>query len=160
VLKRAELSNGALWRHFRSKAELMVAAALWSEERIAAWPVDSKLDRLAPAERLDRAVEQFWRHAHDTEFQALIELLAASRSDPELAGLLAEADARAGSLFFEAFARLAGPELAGREDFQRNARLLGLTLYGVGLTAGLRPTVDERRLLGEVRAMVRRLFDL
>ena len=154
------MSNGALWRHFRSKAELMVAAALWSEERIANWPVDPRLERLDARERLDRAVEQFWRHAHDVEFQALIELLAASRSDPELAALLVEADARAGNLFFEAFARLAGPELAGRDEFQRNARLLGLTLYGVGLTAGLRPAADERRLLGEVRAMVRGLFDL
>ena len=36
ILRRAGLSNGGLWRHFRSKAELLAAAMLHSEKLLKA----------------------------------------------------------------------------------------------------------------------------
>jgi AcrR family transcriptional regulator len=158
VLRRADLSNGALWRHFRSKAELMTAAALHSEERLAAWPSLAGLETLSADERLDRTVAHLWRWTHDPAFQALLELLHASRSDPEVAAALTATDRTAGEIFFDAFARMVGPEITAHPHFRRNARLLALTLYGSGLTYGLRSRAGEERLLAEVKSVVQLLF--
>jgi AcrR family transcriptional regulator len=158
VLRRAGLSNGALWRHFRSKAELMVAASLHSEEQLINHPVPAGLDHLSPQQRLDSAVAELWTWIHQPAFQAMLELLRASRSDPELARQMTLSDERSAELFFAAVAARVGPQLAGRSDFQRNARLLGLALYGVGLTTGLRQAAAERRLLAEMQQLARALF--
>ena len=161
IVRRAGLSNGALWRHFRSKNELLVAAALHSEARVAALPAPAGLELLTPTERLDAAVDYLWRHyVTAPEFQALIELLRASRADPDLADLLHSVDQRSAELVFTTFARLAGPEHALHPDFRRNVRLVGLTFYGVALTANLRARKDEERLVGELKEMLRSLFDL
>lgn len=154
VVRRAGLSNGALWRHFRSKAELMVAASLHSEEtlgRHAAPGGDGVVD-------LDEAVARLWSWVHQPAFQALIELLRASRGDAELADALTNADERAADLFFSAVASLVGPELAGRVNFRRNVRMLGLILYGTGLTAGLRRPADDQKLRAEVQECMHLLF--
>ncbi|TML39165.1 MAG: TetR/AcrR family transcriptional regulator [Actinobacteria bacterium] len=161
IVRRAGLSNGAVWRHFRSKEELLVAAALHSEGAVSALPAPVGLDRLTPEEGLDSAVDYFWRnYVSSPAFQALIELLRASRSDPDLAAMLSSVDQRAAELVFATFARLVGPELAADPSFRRNVRLVGLTLYGVGLTAHLRSSADEPRLAGEVKQMLRALFGL
>jgi AcrR family transcriptional regulator len=162
VLARAELSNGALWRHFRTKTDLLGAAALYAQEQIAAWPDDeaASLDNLPPARRLDAAVDHFWRSAHQPEFQALIELLRASRSDTDLAEQLMLTDEGAAKLFFDVFARLVGDDLARHPQFRRNGRVLGLTLYGIGLTTGLRPAPEEARVLADLRDVLRLLFGI
>jgi AcrR family transcriptional regulator len=158
VLRRADLSNGALWRHFRSKAELMTAAALHAEERLAVRPALVNIEELSADERLDRTVDHIWRWAHDPAFQALLELLHASRSDPEVAAALAATDRVAGEIFFDAFARMAGPEVTAHPEFRRNARFLGMVLYGSGLTVGLRSRRADEQLLAEVRSVVQLLF--
>jgi len=159
VLRRAQLSNGAMWRHFPSKAELMVAAALHSEQQLADSTAQVSLDLLSPVERLDAAVEQVWRYTTAPAFLALIELLHASRSDPELAEAMRGADRQAGEIFFDTVTRCVGPTAAAHPDFQRNVRLLGLVLYGVGLTSGLRGTVAVDHLRREVQQVMRVLFD-
>jgi AcrR family transcriptional regulator len=160
ILKRAELSNGALWRHFRTKDDLLVAAALHSEAAVGALPTPAGLERQSPARRIDAAVDYFWRHyVTAPAFQALIELLRASRSDPDLARRLAATDERSGELFFATFARLVGPDLAAHPDFRRNVRLIGLTFYGVGVTSHLR-AANDAALQNEVRQMLRALFGL
>jgi AcrR family transcriptional regulator len=158
VLARAELSNGAMWRHFRTKTELLSAAAVYAQEKVSRWPDDDALARRSPATRLDAAVDHFWRSAHQPEFQALIELLRASRTDPDLAEQLMLTDEGAAKMFFDVFARLVGTDLAEHPQFRRNGRVLGLALYGVGLTSGLRHATDEERVLTDLRHTVRVLF--
>jgi AcrR family transcriptional regulator len=158
VLARAGLSNGALWRHFPSKAELMAAAALHAEEQIAGAVDAEALRAFGPERRLDAAVDHFWHSAHTPAFQALIELLRASRSDAELAAQLTLTDAGAAALFYDVLATLVGPELAAHPAFRRNGRMLGLILYGVGLTTGLRPAADERPLLADLHAVLHQIF--
>lgn len=159
ILRRAQLSNGAMWRHFRSKEELLVAAALHSVAAVHSLAVPAGIDGLPAEERLDAAVDYFWRnYVSAPAFQALIELLRASRSEPELAQFLASIDQPSGELFFDTLARLIGPELASRPHFRRNARLIGLTFYGVGLTANLRAPGEERRTVEELKEMLRSLF--
>ena len=158
VLKRAELSNGALWRHFHSKADLMVAAAMHAAAGFATWPMPDDLDRRTPPQRLAAAVALFWEHAHQPTFRAFLELLAASRTDAELAGLLAASNQQAGGLFFDAFGRVAGPVIQADPQYERNVRLLGLVLYGVSLTSDLRTTSGRERLGEEVQEMMAALF--
>lgn len=159
VLRRAQMSNGAMWRHFPSKAELMVAAALHSEQQLADSTAQVALDLLPAAERLDAAVEQVWRYTTEPAFLALIELLRASRSDPELADALRAADRQAGQIFFDVIAHCVGPSVAAHPDFNRNVRLLGLALYGVGLTSGLRGADAVDSLCNEVKQVMRELFN-
>lgn len=152
VLDRAGLSNGALWRHFKSKAELMAAAGLHAEEKLNDWQPRRRTTGV------DAAVEHFWAFAETDAFQGIIELLRASRTDPELAEQIGLTDQRAGDLFFDVFARLVGPELAAHPNFRRNGRILGLSLYGVGLTSGVRAKADDARVLADLKGVVRALF--
>lgn len=159
VLRRAQMSNGAMWRHFPSKAELMVAAALHSEQQLAESTAQVALDLLPAEERLDAAIDQVWRYTSQPAFLALIELLRASRSDDELATALRAADHQAGQIFFDVVARCVGPAVAAHRDFQRNVRLLGLVLYGVGLTSGLRESDAVESLRAELKQVMRGLFE-
>src|SRR5919198_426272 len=77
VVKRAGLSNGALWRHFQSKADLLAAAALHSENELAATTRKGRGAHRSPAERLDAAVEALWRYSTQPAFAALLELYSA-----------------------------------------------------------------------------------
>ena len=155
VVRRAGLSNGALWRHFRTKAELMVAASLHAEEQLGREAIG---DGPSPDGDVAGAVARLWTWVHQPAFQALVELLRASRGDAELAEALTDADARAADLFFSAVGAMLGPDLADRPEFRRNVRMLGLILYGTGITAGLRRPADDRLLLGEVQEAMQVLF--
>jgi hypothetical protein len=84
--------------------------------------------------------------------------LRASRADTELTEALTNADERAADLFFSAVASLLGSEMAARPTFRRNVRMLGLILYGTGLTAGLRRPGDDRKLRAEVQESMHLLF--
>ncbi len=160
VLRRAALSNGALWRHFRSKADLLVAAVLHAEATLVPPDEDPPRPEQAAAAQLDAAVEHLWSYARSPAFQALIELLRASRSDPELRATLIARDSDAAELFFHACARALGPTLASHRTFRHNTRIMGLLLYGTALTEGLRSERQDNLLLDELKQLARRLFDV
>jgi AcrR family transcriptional regulator len=160
VVRRAGLSNGALWRHFRSKAELLAAAGLHAEQGLVGAAAVGDLADLRAPERLDRAVEQMLVWSRQPALRAIIELLVASRSDDELRAALAAMDERSAEIFFRVLADLAGPEVAAHPDFRRNVRVLGLSLYGVALTDHLRRRRAVSLLTDELRGVARQLFDL
>jgi AcrR family transcriptional regulator len=157
VAARAGLTNGALWRHFRSKAALMSDVALFCEARMAArpgrFPSSLSLDQ-----RLAQTVKHLWAWAHEPDFQALIELVRAGRTDPELRAALQAVDERAAELFYDSLAEGLGPETAAHPDFRRNAKVLGLALYGTALTSQLRSSLGERRLLADIQSLAAELF--
>ncbi len=159
VLRRAGLSNGALWRHFRSKGELLAAALLHAEEGLLPDGLSHDPAR-TPAQRLDDAVAYLWAHSAAPAIQATVELLQASKVEEELRAALAASDRRAGELFFRIVRAVAGPDVARHPRFETNVRMVGLTLYGVTLTAHLRTPEGARLLLAEVQGLARRLFDL
>jgi AcrR family transcriptional regulator len=159
VVRRAGLSNGALWRHYRSKNDLLVAAALHCEEKLAAAALQHDLSGLPPQRRLDTAVDMIWDWVHTPSFAGLLELLSVGRADAELRSALLANDTRAGRIFFDVVAHLVGPELASAEGFERAVRVFGLTMYGVALTAGLRSPAADARLRAEIRGVVESLFD-
>src|SRR3569623_846919 len=70
IVRRAGLSNGALWRYFRSKAVLMAAAELYAEESLlAVVSSDSRRPR-SPAERVDAAVDRMVEWARQPTLHA------------------------------------------------------------------------------------------
>jgi AcrR family transcriptional regulator len=157
VAGRAGLTNGALWRHFRTKAALMADAALLCEQRLAARPLpfDSSM---SPDRRLADAITHLWSKAQDPGFQALIELIRAGRTDPELHAALQTTDQRAAELFYESLAASLGPDAAAAPRFRRNAKVVGLALYGTALTGQLRSAIGERRLLADMQSLAAELF--
>jgi AcrR family transcriptional regulator len=160
VLRRAGLSNGALWRHFRSKADLLVAAALHSEQALAEESRDLDVSGRSQGERLDIAVEFLWDYSNHPAFAALLELFPASKHDDDLREALVSTDRTAGELVFDTMGRLMGEDLAAHPMFRRNVRLLGLTMYGVAITRNLRSPEREAALPVELKEMARALFDL
>src|SRR5436190_4515853 len=163
IVRRAGLSNGGLWRHFPTKAELLAAASLEAERRLL-----SSTRRMGAAdsggasagERVDAVVRQIVAWAEEPAMVAILELLVASRSDPELSQALRAGDERAASMFVEEIHRLLGPELAAHPDFRANVRQLGLMLYGIVATQHLRPAGTRDALTADLRQTLRRLFDL
>lgn len=156
ILRRARLSNGGLWRHFRSKAELLAAALLYSEEQLAA-----AVEASPPAEsdRIEAAADRLWDYLHQAPGQALIELIFASRHDEDLREALSRSDRDAGEIFFRVLAVLVGPVAAEHPDFRRRGRALALALYGSSLTAGLRNQQSDEGLRAEFRLLARDLFE-
>lgn len=157
VAARAGLTNGAMWRHFPTKAALMADAALLCEERLTARTGIGDHGKRLPG-RLADAVADLWALANDPGLQALIELIRAGRTDPELHAALQATDQRAASLFYDNLAERLGPDAASQPDFRRNAKVLGLALYGTALTDDLRSPMAQRRLLADMQALAAQLF--
>jgi AcrR family transcriptional regulator len=88
IIRIAGVSRGALLHHFASKAELLGAAAervferceLEFREAFAALPVEERT--------LERSVEQLWTIFRSPRYDAALELMVASRTDPELREVL------------------------------------------------------------------------
>jgi len=88
IIRIAGVSRGALLHHFASKAELLGAAAervfadceLEFREAFAALPVEQRT--------IARSVEQLWTIFRGPRYDAALELMVASRTDPELRAVL------------------------------------------------------------------------
>ena len=158
VVAAAGLSNGAMWRHFRSKADLMAAAVLQAEESLLLGEVEAASAHATTAERIDAAITFLWDHARRPSFQALLEHIRASRADDALREAMSASDPSAAAMFFDAFARVAGAEVAADPEFERKVRTIGLALYGAALTDGLRAPHASSRVLEEMKQLARELF--
>lgn len=94
VTERAGVSRGSLLHQFPSKADLMLAAA----EHIAELRGQAHIAGLDGVplgpERLTRLVDILWGQVSSPSGVARLEILLASRSDPELAAKLAPLNAR------------------------------------------------------------------
>ena len=159
IVRQAGMSNGALWRHFPSKAELLAAASMEAERRLLA-STPAAPSASSVGERIDAVIDQVARWSEQPAMFAILELLVASRTDDELRRELRADDERAAALFVGEIQRLLGPDLAAHPHFRANVRQLGLMLYGIAVTQHLRPPSARALLLDELRDLGRRLFDL
>jgi AcrR family transcriptional regulator len=138
VAKRAGLSQGALFRHFPTKAALMGAAA----EQILAGLFDDFLAALPAAltapDPVEAGVQALWVVYQDPRLAGLFELLLAARCDPDLQQQL-QGPLRAHADRERAFARTLFPEAAARPDFDAVVTGLLSTLQGAAVAAGALP---------------------
>lgn len=113
ICRRAGVSQGALFKHFASKGELLAATA----ERLFGGLIDAyreEMPRLAGVDdRAAAAVALLWDVFEDPRLLAAIELYGAARTDRELAARLAPVAERHGENL-RALARELFPEAAAR----------------------------------------------
>jgi AcrR family transcriptional regulator len=160
VLRRAGLSNGALWRHFPSKAALLAAAAVHAEQSFLTADVRLGGRDQDDAARLDAAVGALWEFSKTEAFHAVIELLRASRFDSEVHADLSSVDEALAGATTRWFAKAVGPGLAAHPRAATNLRQLILAVHGAALTADLRNPTSAQRLLRELKQTARILFGL
>ena len=124
VGERAGLSRGAQLHHFPSKADLLVAAIEHlADERSKEFEeeLDARLEQ--GDEPIDAMVEMLWATFTGPLYWAVIELMVAARTDPELLEKLETFERSLGGRIYGAF-----KELTGRSD--REARIaVEMTLY-------------------------------
>jgi AcrR family transcriptional regulator len=133
ICRRAGVSQGALFKHFASKGELLAASA----EQLFANLIDAYRDTLprlvGVQDRAAAAVALLWDVFEDARLLAAIELYAAARTDRELARRLAPVAARHG----ENLRRLAHelfPEAAVRNlDFDAVVSVVVQAIQGATL---------------------------
>jgi AcrR family transcriptional regulator len=94
VAQRADVSHGALFKHFPTKAQLLAAAVEHLFPRlIAEYRAEfAGLSTAPPEERIAQAIERLWRVYQRPELLAAIELYVAARTDGELAAALGVVD--------------------------------------------------------------------
>ena len=133
VCRRAGVSQGALFKHFASKGELLAATA----ERLFANLIDAyrdSLPRLAGVEdRAAAAVQLLWDVFEDARLLAAIELYGAARTDRDLAARLAPVAERHGENLHQ-LARELFPEAAPRRpDFDALVSVVVQAIQGATL---------------------------
>jgi AcrR family transcriptional regulator len=133
VCRRAGVSQGALFKHFASKGELLAASA----EQLFAHLIEAYRETLpryaGVGDRAQAAVELLWHVFEDPRLVAAIELYAAARTDRELRERLAPVAARHGENLRQ-LARELFPEAAARRpDFDAMVSVVVQAMQGATL---------------------------
>lgn len=139
VCARAGVSQGALFKHFPAKSELLGAAV---EHLFAGLIEDYRRDFARAAASRDRvaaAIALLAERFEDPALRAAFELYAGSRTDPELHAVLAPVLARHRANL-QAAARELFPDVAARHpDFEAIVDVVVSALQGAALGALARP---------------------
>jgi AcrR family transcriptional regulator len=159
VARRAGLSQGALFKHFPTKAELVAAAV---EHLFATLVAEYRAAFAGIAETADRsaaAIELLWRIFRQPRLQVAFELYVAARTDAELSRRLAPvAEQHRENL--RRHARELFPESAANPDFPVVVDLVLDAMQGAALGhLSLPPNPGHTRLLDFLTALARRTFE-
>jgi AcrR family transcriptional regulator len=155
VCRRAGVSQGALFKHFPTKAELVSAAA---ERLFAALIADYRGAFAAAADEGDRvgaAVRLLGGVFRQPRLQAAFELYVAARTDPELAARLRPVAERHGVNLREQ-ARALFPEAPRGRGFEDAIDVVVSALQGAALGGdALRDDARDERLLASLIRLAR-----
>ena len=158
VVQRARVSRGALTHHFPSKAALMDAAA----ERLIgqrAAEFSTTFRALPPEQRtIDTALDLLWSYFRGPTFAAVLELVVAARSNPELRTALADAPERIAGQAFTLFYEFL-PDAARTPNATIGLRFALTLMAGMAVEQILDPTAagggDE--MLGWIKRLAQTL---
>jgi AcrR family transcriptional regulator len=124
VGERTGLSRGTQLHHFPSKADLLVAAIEHlADERSKEFEEELNARLQQGDEPVDTMVDMLWAMFSDPIYWAVIELMVAARTDPELLEKLEAFERSLGGRIYAAF-----KELTGRQGREAKASL-EMTLY-------------------------------
>ncbi|MBX3183087.1 MAG: TetR/AcrR family transcriptional regulator [Polyangiaceae bacterium] len=150
--QRAGVSQGALFKHFQDKAELMGAATEHLFDGLVRSYRDTFLRITQAPDRLEAAIELLWGVFTDGPLQAAFELYVAARTDPALRATLSPVLTQhrenvrvEAALFF--------PEAAKHPDFRSTIDGVMAAMQGAALSGMVLP--QPRSSQGEL-AFIRR----
>lgn len=156
VCARAELSQGALFRYFPSKASLLAAT---SEHLFAILRQDyeRRFSELPPARRnMREGVKLLWKSMTDPRLTAAFELYTAARTDPELQQALEPiVAAHIKRIRDLAHALMPAPADMAKEQFDAAVDLVVLSMQGLVIDEMvLRDLPARKRLLNALDSFV------
>jgi len=133
IARQAGVSRGAQLHHFPTKVELVTQAVEHLFERRHAEFL-AAFEQLpdGPSQRLDTAIDLLWSMVKGAAFLAWLELAVAARTDPELAGPVAELTGRFMVMVDTTFRRLF-PSDAQNPFFEVAPRFAFALLEGLAL---------------------------
>ena len=158
VGERTGLSRGTQLHHFPSKADLLVAAIEHlADERSKEFETEFKARVEGGGDPVDTMVDMLWVMFSDRIYWALIELMVAARTDPELLEKLEGFERSLGGRVYTAF-----KELTGRQGREAKASL-EMTLYfmrGLAMERIFRQNeAHYTHLLNRWKTQLRQLLD-
>ncbi len=144
IVRRAGVSRGAQVHHFRTKAELVNSAVAHVAKK-RELELREEFARIDPkSDRVSAAIDLLWAGYAGPLFIAVFELIAAARTDPELATVFATLQLNVQSSI-ESFCRgTFGPRALQRKTFRDALALTMNVMHGLALTrmAASRPGRD------------------
>ncbi|MEU4561853.1 TetR/AcrR family transcriptional regulator [Actinoplanes sp. NPDC023936] len=139
IQAEAGMSRGRMLHQFRSKEELLVAAAHHIFATQLEQPVPPVLsERIAeasgPGERIAVVVDVLWATFQEPSFWAATELWVAARTEPALAAAIRPAEKRLGQAIWGRMDHLFGPDLVGRPLYLPIRPVLFTSMRGTALS--------------------------
>jgi AcrR family transcriptional regulator len=154
IARRAGVSRGAQVHHYPTKADLVVAAVerLYARQEAA---FAQRFAGLPVGERtLERAIDELWSIFESEVYPAALELVVASRTDPELQVVVHAVNARlqraVSDLFAEFFPELAATGLIDRLAAFAFAVVSGAAVSGYAGFAPPSEAVEFLRMIASV----------
>lgn len=137
IQARAGVSRGRLLHHFRSRDELLVAAA----QHLATGRLAQTEERVAGAlngrpegpDRVDACVELLWETFQEPPFWAAMELWTAARTNPALAAALRPEERRLRDAIRAVADRIWGPVVCAHPRFPELREVLFTSMRGAAL---------------------------
>lgn len=143
IARRAGVSQGALFRHFPTKTDLLAATTAHILDALTTDFVAALPAAMGTGDLLKAGLEVLWSVYVDPRLAGVFELFLAARTDPELAALLRPIVAQQAAAEL-ALARLLFAKASQSPDFDATVAGLMSTIQGVAVAAAVlpRPTAD------------------
>jgi AcrR family transcriptional regulator len=138
VAKRAGVSQGAIFTHFDTKADLLCASVAHLFPRLIQDYLAGLGGLPSGRDRISSAIQMLWIVFQRPELQAAIELYVAARTDPELQAALAAMEGPHRENLVRV-ARELFPEASSHEDFEGVIELIIDAVQGGAIARVARP---------------------
>lgn len=153
ICRRAGVSQGALFRYWPTKAELLADAADHLLARVRTAYESAFADRVSAQE----ALAALWETYRQPDLQAAVELYVASRTDPDLAAALARVEPAHRAELQRIATRVVDPALAALPGFAGFVELALAAVQGASLGS---PSTDAAGTRAAVTQALEQLAEL